>query len=417
MLTAQKLRVDQQDTAAGSRGYLLTGKQEFLDQYRQAHDLVSADIDLLSALTADNPAQQARMGTLRALSLQRLQHLDQVLREAQPGSVALSAAQIAEVESSKHVMDRIHALIDAVVKEEQHLLAERSAQADQSRDWVLRIILAGNVLSLGALLLSLLLLTRQIRDRRAAEEHVRALNETLAQRARLLELANNELEGFSYSISHDLRSPLRAIDGFSQLLEQGYQTVLDAEGMRLLGVVRDSSKRMGALIEDLLAFSRLGRKPLEGALTAMEPLVQECVAEIVAAAGAAPEPEIVIGYLPPCWGDRALLKQVWLNLIGNAVKYSSRNPKPHIEISAQPAGGECVYTVRDNGVGFDMQYYDKLFGVFQRLHRMDEFSGTGVGLAIVMRIVTKHGGRIWAEAALNEGAAFHFSIPTKERGS
>ncbi len=267
--------------------------------------------------------------------------------------------------------------------------------------------------ALGALLTCLLLLNRQIRDRRAAETAVRSLNEALTDRARQLELANSELEGFSYSISHDLRSPLRAIDGFSQLLQKRFEPVLDAEGMRLLGVVRDSSKRMGALIEDLLAFSRLGRKPLESRVIEMESLVRECLAEALEQASD-PAPHVVVNRLPPCWGDRALLKQVWANLIGNAVKYSSHTAAPRIDISGSEEGDKCVYSVGDNGAGFDMQYYAKLFGVFQRLHSMEEFSGTGVGLAIVMRIVTKHRGRVWAEAELNQGATFHFSIPGKE---
>ena len=415
ILTADELVLDQQNTAAGGRGYLLTGKSEFLDQYRQGLGSVGPDIEALARLTADNPVQQARMGTLRALNLQRIEYLEQAVNDERKKGGALSEGQITEVENSKHVMDKIHAVIDAVVQEEQRLLVQRSAQVEDSRQRILLIIAVGSTLSVGALVMSLLLLNRQIRERRAAETRVQSLNQTLAERAALLELANSELEGFSYSISHDLRSPLRAIDGFSQLLQSRYQPVLDAEGMRLLGVVRDSSKRMGALIEDLLAFSRLGRKPLEAASVDADQLVQECIAEVLQ--GAESKPEMVVGHLPSCWGDRALLKQVWINLISNAVKYSSHGTAPRIEISAEEDGRSCIYTVRDNGVGFDMQYYNKLFGVFQRLHHMEDFSGTGVGLAIAMRIVTKHRGRIWAEAALNQGAAFHFSIPRTEAQS
>lgn len=415
ILAADKLLLDQQNTAAGGRGYLLTGKPEFLEQYRQGRESVGPDIEALASLTADNPVQQARMGTLRALSLQRLEYLEQAVDDMRKRGGVASEGEITEIESSKHVMDEIHALITAVVQEEQRLLVVRSAQVEDSRQRILLIIAVGSTLSVGALVMSLLLLNRQIRERRAAETRVQSLNLTLAERASLLELANRELEGFSYSISHDLRSPLRAIDGFSQLLQQRYQPVLDAEGMRLLGVVRDSSKRMGALIEDLLAFSRLGRKPLTSAAVDTDRLVQECIAEVLQ--GADSKPEMVIGHLPSCWGDRALLKQVWINLISNAVKYSGRAAAPRVEVFADEDGDRCVYTVRDNGVGFDMQYYNKLFGVFQRLHHVDEFSGTGVGLAIVMRVVTKHRGRIWAEAAVDKGAAFHFSIPRREAQS
>jgi signal transduction histidine kinase len=412
ILSTDKLLLDQQEGAANQRGYLLTGSPEFLDRYRLARDKIAGDIQVLADLTADNPVQQARMGTLRTLSLERLQHLDQLVGKDASGRSVLDVDGITEVESSRKAMDAIRVLIGAVIQEERNLLAERSDQVESSRRWVLLIIVAGNVLSLGALLACLLLLNRQIRDRRAAEIEVRSLNETLTDRARQLELANGELEGFSYSISHDLRSPLRAIDGFSQLLQKRFEPVLDAEGMRLLGVVRDSSKRMGALIEDLLEFSRLGRKPLDSTLVEMGPLARECLAEALEQAD--PKPHVTVNRLPACWGDRALLKQVWANLIGNAVKYSSHTAAPRIEISGSEEGDRCVYTVSDNGAGFDMQYYAKLFGVFQRLHGMDEFSGTGVGLAIVMRIVTKHSGRVWAEAELNKGATFHFSIPREE---
>lgn len=415
ILAADSLLLDQQNTAAGERGYLLTGGQEFLDEYRLGHDRVGHDIDELAGLTVDNPAQQARMVTLRALSQERLQHLDHLVSKKDAGHSALNGTEIGEVGSSKKTMDTILALAGAVVQDEQRLLVERSAQVEESRQRVLSIIVVGNALSLGTLLTCLLLLNRQIRDRRAAETAVRLLNEALTDRAKQLELANNELEGFSYSISHDLRSPLRAIDGFSQLLQKRFEPVMDAEGMRLLGVVRDSSKRMGALIEDLLEFACLGRKPLDSTTIEMEPLVRECLAEALEQAD--PVPHIVVNRLPACRGDRALLKQVWANLIGNAVKYSSHTAAPRIEISGFEESSECVYTVSDNGAGFDMQYYDKLFGVFQRLHGMEEFSGTGVGLAIVMRIVTKHRGRVWAEAEVNRGATFHFSIPGKEASS
>jgi signal transduction histidine kinase len=225
-----------------------------------------------------------------------------------------------------------------------------------------------------------------------------------------LEAANKELESFSYSVSHDLRAPLRAIDGYSSMLEENYFPVLDDEGKRLLSVIRESSLKMGRLIDHLLAFSRLGRKALVKEVFDTGALVREVLAELRVAEDR-PAAAVALGALPPSWGDRALLKQVWTNLISNAVKYSSGRPAPHLEISGSESADETVYRVKDDGAGFDMRYYDKLFGVFQRLHDENEFPGTGVGLAIVQRVVTRHGGRAWAQGQPGEGAEFFFSLP------
>ncbi|HEV2111169.1 MAG TPA: CHASE3 domain-containing protein [Gammaproteobacteria bacterium] len=412
ILAADKLLLDQQDTAAGERGYLLTGRQAFIDQYQQGRARIGPDIDAMAELTRDNPVQQQRIGPLRILSGERLQKLDRLIAEYRGANMALTAAQAAEVESSKQTMESLRSTAADFIQEERRLLDLRSAENERSQRQLRFIIAAGNLLSLGTLVICFLMLQREVRIRRAAEGHVHGLNESLTERAALLELANKELESFSYSISHDLRSPLRAIDGFSQILERSYSATLDAEGMRLLGVVRLNTKRMNALIEDLLAFSRLGRKTLDVMPLDMEQLVREAVIEVLA--DVEMPPQIVSGALPSCRGDRGLIKQVWINLIGNAVKYSGKRPSPRIEIDGREEQDKIVYTVRDNGVGFDMQYYDKLFGVFQRLHGVEEFSGTGVGLAIVMRIVTRHGGQVWAEAAVEEGAAFHFSLPPRE---
>lgn len=257
----------------------------------------------------------------------------------------------------------------------------------------------------------LLGISHDITERKQAEERIRALATDLEARARQLEVANKELESFSYSVSHDLRSPLRAIDGFSRLLEEDYQKVLDAEGLRLLSVIRQSSRRMGALIDDLLAFSKLGRKALSVEKIDMRELVADAI-EDVRAAAPANATEVSAGELPDATGDRMLLSQVWINLISNGFKYSSKKERPRVQIGSRPdENGNTVYYVRDNGVGFDMRYYDKLFGVFQRLHRIEEFPGTGVGLAIVQRVVARHGGRVWAEAQPDNGATFFFSIP------
>lgn len=222
-----------------------------------------------------------------------------------------------------------------------------------------------------------------------------------------LKAVNRELESFSYSVSHDLRAPLRAVDGYALMLQEDYGARLDDEGRRLLNVVRASAAQMGRLIDDLLRFSQVGRKALAPAPVDMSSLAGEVVAEL---AGTYPKARIDLGNLPIAAGDRALLRQVWTNLIGNALKYSARADAPRVEISGRDEGSECVYQVRDNGAGFDMRYYDKLFGVFQRLHREEEFEGTGVGLAIVQRVIVRHGGRIWGESAPGQGACFYFAL-------
>jgi len=256
---------------------------------------------------------------------------------------------------------------------------------------------------------------RDVTARHRAEREIRQLNAELedrvAERTAQLEAANRELESFSYSVSHDLRAPLRAVDGFSKAVEEDYAELLPEAGRRYLHTIRTGAQRMGLLIDDLLAFSRLSRAPLSQRTVDTAGLV-EGVLEDLASQREGRQMEVRVGELPPCLGDPALLRQVWVNLLSNAFKYTLPREHVLIEIGCEEAGGEPVYFVRDNGVGFDMRYVHKLFGVFQRLHRADEFEGTGVGLAIVQRIIHRHGGRVWAEAALDRGATFHFTLAT-----
>jgi PAS domain S-box-containing protein len=222
--------------------------------------------------------------------------------------------------------------------------------------------------------------------------------------------SNAELERFSYSVSHDLRAPLRAINGYAQAVLEDYGAALDAEGKRFLGVIRDSAKRGGELIDALLNFSRLGRQPLSLEPVDLTELARGVVDELRRSGEGI---DVIVDPLPPTRGDRTLLRQVLANLIGNAIKFSRGRPHPEIEIGARREGAAVVYFVRDNGVGFDMRYADKLFGVFQRLHRADEFEGTGVGLALAQRIIQRHGGRIWANGKEDGGAMFYFTLPVE----
>jgi len=282
----------------------------------------------------------------------------------------------------------------------------REAETYQTRPPFI-IELAKNRLQVAARLIG------EIVQRKRAEEKFRQLNTELEQR---VAERTAELEGFAYSVSHDLRVPLRAIDGFSRLVLKRYEEKLDDEGKRLLNVVRDNTKKMGQLIDDILAFSRAGRLEIKTVEADMEALVRE-VWQDIESSMADREVRLDIKPMPKARGDAAMLRQVWINLLGNAAKFTNSRTIARIEIGGSSgqatngAGSECTFYVKDNGVGFDQQYADKLFGVFQRLHGVEEFEGTGIGLAIVKRIVARHGGRVWAEGRVNEGATFYFALP------
>jgi PAS domain S-box-containing protein len=254
-----------------------------------------------------------------------------------------------------------------------------------------------------------------ISTRKMAEDQVRALNEQLeervSQRTAMLEAANHELESFSYSISHDLRAPLRAINGFSRILEDEIEKGSAETRTRYLSLIRENAQQMGLLIDDLLAFSRLGRQAINPGTVATREIIQQVLNSLDEEIQDRKIAITVSEDLPDCNGDAALIKQVWVNLISNAVKFTRQQASPQIEIGFEYGKDEIIYHVRDNGVGFDMKYADKLFGVFQRLHRAEDFEGTGVGLAIVQRLIDRHGGRVWVDASPGLGCTFFFSLP------
>jgi light-regulated signal transduction histidine kinase (bacteriophytochrome) len=334
-------------------------------------------------------------------------------------------------------MDRIRALFATFLAENSRLGAGQRARAQAAGD---RAVLLG-ALGLGGSLLLILLfggylaravvapvrrlahasarlgegdLSTRVSERGGAEigELAHTFNRmagSLEQNRAELESQNAELDAFSYSVSHDLRAPLRAIDGFSRILLDEYAGDLPPEGRRYLGLVSRNTQEMGRLIDGLLAFSRLGQQQLDRRAVDVEAVAREVVAELESAA-AARTVEISVAALPGARADATLLRQVFRNLVSNAFKYTRERDPARIEIGSDGGAGRAVYFVRDNGVGFDMRYADKLFHVFQRLHRAEEYEGTGVGLALVARIVKRHGGRIWAEARPGEGATFYFTL-------
>ena len=255
----------------------------------------------------------------------------------------------------------------------------------------------------------LLGISEDITERKLNADRIKSLNNELQNSITQLESSNNELEAFTYSVSHDLRAPLRAIHGYTAIIEEEYGDKLEDEAKKMMASVMSNAIKMGQLIDDLLALSRMGKKELQKKETDMTHLVNKCIDELKRSVDFS-KAKIIVDKLPSVNVDPALMFQVFFNLISNAVKYSSLKEKPVIEITSVKDGDETIFVVRDNGTGFDMKYYNKLFGVFQRLHDASEFEGTGVGLALVKRIVTKHNGRVWAEAEVDKGASFYVAL-------
>jgi signal transduction histidine kinase len=400
------------DAETGQRGFLVTGRDEYLEPFVRAKSRFPQALAYLRGLTADNPDRRPRIDRLERYGNEKLAVL------AQTPSLRADTEKLREAiqgGAGRRLMDLFRAEIAAMTHAEQALLEQRGLESEESASFTRQITIAGFTLSLALIGLSYLLLRQEGEERARAEDQVHALNSRLARRAAQLEVSNRELEGFSYSVSHDLRIPLRAISGYAQIMEEDYGAEVDDEGRRLLGLVRGNANTMNTLIDDLLTFSRLGNKALKKAEVDMEQLAHAALLQCGAAeAGGAAAAEIRIGALPKAPGDAALLRQVWTNLIANAIKYSATRSPAHIEVSGELQGEEAVYRVSDDGVGFDMRYAHKLFGVFQRLHGVDEYPGTGVGLAIVQRVVMRHGGRVWADAKPGLGATFSFTLPLRE---
>ncbi len=447
----QELLLRLTEAETGRRGFIMSGQARFLGHYSNAVERATLAFDQLRALTEDNPRQQKTCDALQPLMQQRFAvYAESIALQSKPEKDA--GAQLRLTESGQAIMEDIRRLIGEMDAAERALLQRRRDASEsrlrQTQQTALAGFFAGSIM-LGAVFVLLAgenrrrrdaeeafrksneALERSVQERtaeladvleahRQAEQEIKKLNEELekrvVERTAQLENANKELEAFSYSVSHDLRAPLRHIDGFAEMLRDDASAVLGERSRRYLETISTSAKRMGALIDDLLVFSRMGRVEMRQARFPMDRLVKEVLREMKPGLESR-QIDWEIDSLPEVWGDRAMLKQVWVNLLSNAAKYTRPRERARIQIRcAKTSEGEWQFYVRDNGVGFDMQYSNKLFGVFQRLHHPEEFDGTGISLANVRRSVNRTGGRTWAEAKVDQGATFYFALPdgTKE---
>lgn len=376
--------------------HVISGDSSFKTSYVQEMKAGSQHVKKLQELLHDNPAQLRKLDSLRLLGREKVFYNQRVF-EARKHSYEEAKKLIPSVENGK-LHNKINFLLDEMKTIESDLLAERM---EKNKKGQLKFYGAFSSM-LVAIVLVLILVFLSINQN---------LNARIVTEQRAREL-NKELEAFTYSVSHDLRAPLRSIDGYAKILQDDFGDKLDSEGHRIIAVIMNNAKRMGHLIDDLLEFSRLGRKEITVTELNMQEMVEWVIRDLLENYQGQ-QPSIVIQSLLPCKGDHSMIRQVWINLISNAIKYSSKSPTPSIVIQSQQENGTIVYSVKDNGVGFDMTYSHKLFNVFQRLHKAKDFEGTGVGLALVKRIVTKHNGNVWAEAAVDKGATFYFSLNSK----
>lgn len=392
-----------QDADTAQRMYVLSGTLAYLDAYQKTtHDLPT-QLDRVGSLVADNPRQLWQLQQLRASIADRLANAQ--IRIEQRQQLGAGALDLKFINSGAvRLMEIVRADVQTMIAAENVLLRSRLEQLRVARRRSVVIQSLGGLLSLGLLVAVFAGLLRQITRANRAEEEIQRTNAQLQE-------ANAEMRAFSYSVAHDLRAPLRAINGFAQVLVEDNAHQLGAEGQQALGRITANAGKMDHLIDDLLALSKVSMQSLHTSRVEMNELVRSVSQEVLESRGER-DVEFAIAPLPPALGDPSLLRQVWFNLIGNALKFSRGRTRTQIEIGGNVAGPEfATYFIRDNGVGFDMQYADKLFGAFQRLHRVTEFEGTGIGLALVHRIIHRHGGTIWAESEENKGALFAFTLP------
>ena len=388
---------------SGHRRYLVTGDESYLKSYRTVVERIPEYLRYLRGLTNEGAEQQDRVETLERLIAKQLRAETEAITKREKLGYE-GVRHLAFSGAAKDEIEEIHRLMAELDMAEQRALQARVAQSAESTRHTIALLGLGALLQLVLLASVYFLIHHDVAERRrvAAE---------LQSRGELLQAANKELESFSYSVSHDLRAPLRHIDGYAALLSKAAGVTLDDKARRYLETISSSAKQMGELIDDLLVFSRMGRQDMLRTTVNLDQLLKTVLHDLrLDLQGRAIS--WTMHPLPNVSGDPAMLRQVFVNLISNALKFTATRPEAKIEVGvAKQSPSEVEIFVRDNGVGFDMQYVNKLFGVFQRLHRNDEFEGTGIGLANVRRIIHRHGGRTWAEGALGQGATFYFSLP------
>jgi signal transduction histidine kinase len=407
--TLQPVLLDITRAETSQRAYLLTGDEKFLAQYESASQQLSLDVKDVAQLTHDNTTQQEAITHLQDTIAARQAALVNRIQLRKYKGLAASIDAVDRNNTGEVYMSEIRSTIGDMRSAENRLLTERQNAAIATARRLKIMIVGGNVLAVLLLAFAALALHRESKKRTLAERDLNRVNEHLRRRSIELADSNAELESFSYSVAHDLRAPLRQISGYCNALMQDYACELDVEASRFLQKIDEGAKKMGSLVDDLLSLSGIGRQELSLQTTSLNALVNDVVRDLASECSGR-EIRWQIDELPEIQCDPALVKQVLVNLISNAIKYTQKREHAFIRIGQDSHNGQRVIFMRDNGVGFDMQYAGKLFGVFQRLHKARDFEGTGVGLAIVYRIIRKHGGRVWAEAVVDQGATFYFTL-------
>lgn len=412
----QAIRIDITQTETGQRGYMLTGQESYLQLYLAGLNQIKQDTIDLADLTSDSPTEQEAIGRLYPLIAARLTELGDGIEVRKRSGLLAGVEAVTRANNGEKWMAQIAALIGEMRHTEGQLLSSRLETAAASTRKIKVVIVCGNALAILILMVKGFVIHWEIGKRTLAEQNLKQANDRLERRTGELSEANIELESFTSSVAHDLRAPLRHIAGYSNVMMQDYGPRLDVAGLSCLGKISAGAQRMGRLVDDLLSLSKVGQQDLSVEDTPLNLMVGQAVEDLVLECPGR-ELEWRIGDLSNAECDPGLVKQVFVNLLSNAVKYTRKREHAVIQLGQMSQNGERVIFIRDNGVGFEMQYAGKLFGVFQRLHKASEFEGTGVGLAIVQRIIRKHGGRIWAEAELDQGATFFFTLGSPERNA